>query len=289
MTAPLQRELRLVVALIIGTAGAAILGAVILSAGPEHRTDFGPVWFGANALWDGVNPYLMVGPDRLFKYPWGLNYPATAMLLVMPLAWLPENAAAIAFVFISSALLAYLLTRDGWHRLPLFLSPAFVVAVSAAQWSPLLTCGLLTPSFAWAFAGKPNHLLSLAAASRDSRGLVVALATITAFSIGGFLMLPSWPADWWRTVAGNSSFKPPITQVGGVLVLLALFRWRRWEARLIVGLALTPQTGYWYETLPLLLVASTYRESASLSLISGLGFILERQLLGHNVPVTGRE
>jgi hypothetical protein len=204
----------------------------------------------------------------------------------MPFAWLPELVAATAFVAVSAGLLAYAVTQDGWYRLPLFLSSAFIIAARAAQWSPLMTAALCLPGLAWVFAAKPNLTLALLAYARSSKAIKVAILGAALLLLLSLVVLPRWPVDWIASVRSVDQFTIPITRLGGPFVLLALLRWRRPEARLIVVLACIPQTPYWYETLPLMLVPATYRESLSFSLFSSLGFLVERYLVGNqpNVP-----
>ena len=51
-------------------------------------------------------------------------------------------------------------------------------------------------------------------------------------------------------------------------MLLAILRWRRPEARLLIALACVPQSMLLYETVPLFLVPRTFRESALLVALS---------------------
>src|SRR5882762_8704793 len=76
-----------------------------------RHSDFGMVWFGARSLLRGVDPYPLVGRGLPFNWDWQLYYPATSMVAVLPLGFLPELAATLAFVWISSALLVYALTE----------------------------------------------------------------------------------------------------------------------------------------------------------------------------------
>lgn len=253
--------------------------------GPGGHSDFGQAWFGARALLQHANPYDLIGPGRAFEWLWPLFYPAPALVVAIPFAWLPELLAATAFVGVSAGLLAYAITSGGWYRLPLFLSSAFVIAARAAQWSPLITAALCIPALAWVLAAKPNLGLVLVVYSRSSKPLKIALIGGALLALLSLALLPGWPVDWLSNVRSVDQFTIPITRGGGVFVLLALLRWRRPEARLIVALACVPQTAYWYEALPLLLVPATYRESLSLSLISSLGFLLERHLVGNQPDV----
>lgn len=247
----------------------------IVTLKTDHPGDFGIAWFGARAIFHGANPYRLVGPGLVYDWPWNMFYPATAMVVAAPFAMLPQLVATVVFVGISTALLAYAITADGWYRLPLFLSSAFVVATQAAQWSPLITAALCIPSLAWVFAAKPNLGLALVATSIELRPIKVAI-------IGGLILLalsvlwfPSWPINWLQSIRSINHMHLPIMLPGGAFVLLALLRWRRPEARLIVALACVPQTNSWYEALPLFLVPATYTESLVLSLVSGLGVLFQ--------------
>ena len=67
----------------------------------------------------------------------------------------------------------------------------------------------------------------------------------------------------------------PVTYVtaGGPLILLALLRWRRPEARLLVALGCIPHTTMLYEALPLFLVARRWQEGVLLAALSGCACI----------------
>lgn len=241
---------------------------------PTRPTDFGIIWFGARSILDGANPYPLVGPGRFYAWDWDLLYPATSMVLAIPFAWMPEFVAAAVFVWVSTLLLAYGITAKGWDLLFLFPSAAFIVAARAAQWSPLYSAAFLLPWLGFALAAKPNVGGAIAIAS-DSRKLLVSAVIGFAVLLGiSLVLLPAWPRDWIAALSGASHLTAPVVCFGGFLVLLNLLRWRRPEARLILLLACVPQTGSWYEALPLLLVAATRRESQILSLVSSLGFLL---------------
>ena len=62
--------------------------------------------------------------------------------------------------------------------------------------------------------------------------------------------------------------------VVSVLLLAALFRWRRPEARLVVAMACVPQLLYFADQLPLWLVPKTRRESMLLSATSLVAWTL---------------
>ena len=235
--------------------------------------DFGQNWFGARSLLAGQNPYALVGPGLAYEWPWPLFYPATSFIVAMPFAVLPQLPAVLAFVFVSCGLLAFAVTATGWHHAPMFGSAAFIFAAGSAQWSPLFTAALTIPVLAMAFAAKPTIGLALAAAGTLrvrqyalAGGLVTGLLSVALF--------PSWPVEWLASIRRAPHIVSPLLRFGGVAILLALLRWKRPEARLIIALACVPQTGAWYEALPLFLVARTFYETMTLSALSCLGFLL---------------
>lgn len=248
--------------------------------------DFGQAWFGAVALLHGGNPYKLIGPGLVYDHDFHSIYPLTASIVVLPLGWLHELPATFVFVWASTALLAYAVTRDGWHRLPLFLSSAFVIAARRGQWSPLLTAAYCLPWLGWVLPVKPNIGLAVFASARSKRSLVIAVVGGSVLFLISLLMLPTWPRDWLGHLHEARHVVAPVMQRGGFLVLLALLRWRRPEARLIVALACVPHSMYWYDILPLMLIPATFRESLVLALVSSTGLIFEGFLLDESNLVT---
>lgn len=281
---PATRGRRWLVASVIGFASAAMAVARYVKY-PERPPDFLQVWFSARAMLRGFNPYDLVGPGLEYDWAWRLFYPATAMVAAMPVAYLPAMAAVALFVGVSAAVLAYGVSGQGWHRLWLFCSLPWVVAVLAAQWSPLLTAGLVLPPLAMLFAVKPNLGLAFFVATDSTRVQRYAIAGGVLLTAVSLAFDPGWPADWLRSL-GAGAQRPAITRLGGPLILLALLRWRRPEARLIVALACVPQYAYWYEIVPLLLVPSTRVETIAFSLITSVGWNVEHML---EAPATEEE
>ena len=264
-----SRRARLLIALGIGAAavGIAAIQAVALHGAP---TDFGWIWFAARASLHGRDAYQLIGPGREWDYVLPFLYPLTAPTVILPLALLPLLAARLCFVGVSSALLAYGITRDGYARLPVFLSGAWLIAVIAAQWSPLLVAAALIPELTWVYAAKPNFGAALLLSTGTRRSWRVAV-------IGGVLVLlvslvlnPHWFASWLGIVRQDEGRKMPLLTPAGVLLLLALLRWRRRDAHLILLLAVTPMTIVAYDALPLFLIPSTLVEATLLSIGSVL-------------------
>ena len=254
--------------------------AILFPIGEHFRlagrsTDFGLAWFGARSVLHGVNPYPLVGPGRVFDWDWAeLLYPVPAMLLAAPLSWLPQIVAAAVFVWISSFLLAFAVTKDDWNRLFIFPSSAFIVAVRAAQWSPLLSAAFCLPALGFVLCAKPNIGAAMLAASDSPRIWKSALIGGVVTLVLSFIVFPSWIGEWLKMVSQSHVLIPAARPLGFLVPLLALLRWKRSESRLIAALALVPQTGSWYEALPLLLVGQSRREVQVLSLLSSVGFLL---------------
>ena len=269
----LQPSKRIAASFLVGAIGAGFQFADHLRL-PEGHSDFGAVWFGARALLNHESPYALVGPGLQFDWDFPLNYPGTALVAAIPLTPLPEVWASVVFVFLSCFALAYGLFRENWNRVWILPSAAFIVACRAGQWSPLIAAAFLIPSLGFILAGKPSIGIPVAASVSTKQ-------TLTSFLVGGFLLFavsfalyPAWPVEWLAIVSEASEFSSPITRTGGPLILIALLRWRRPEARLLLMLALFPQTPSWYEALLPMLVAQSRRESQALSMTSSIGYLL---------------
>lgn len=238
----------------------------------DRRTDFTLSWFGANAMIDGRNPYALVGPGLEYDYEYPLLYPGTALVAAIPFAPLSNRNASLAFVAISTFLLAFGITAGSWHRLPLFPSAAFVESVHAAQWTIILTAALFLPWLAILAAAKPQSGLPVLAGS-TSRNALVASAIGAALMLAlSFVFLPHWLGDWLPLARAADHMRAPVTGPVGLLILPVMLRWRRWESWLVLANACLPQTFMWYSALMLLATAATYREACVLSLISTAGF-----------------
>lgn len=265
---------RAIVAVIAGLFGGSLAYGKHLVI-PWHAADFAVVRFGADAILHGANPYALVGPGRVFNWLWNLYYPATAMVVAIPFTMLPQLAAVIVFVAMSSALLAYAVTADGWYRLPLFFCVPFVTAAGAGQWSILFTAGLLIPPLAFLYCAKPNIGFALAL-SWNQRVAKFALTGAIVLFVLSILLAPAWPFNWISNLPKAVEMGSPLTSLGGVFVLLAILRWRRPEARMLVALACVRQTTSWYELLPLFLVPGNFREMVYFGLVVSTGSIFER-------------
>ena len=260
---------RLLLSVAVGVV--AMVLAYEAQAAISQTTDFAQLWHAARGLLQGRNPYDIVGPHGSFNWPFPLLYPLTAVIVASPLTILPLPWANALFVAIGSATVAWALPGERQNRSAqwwLFASATFVYVVRTAQWGPLLVGAALTPSLGWLLACKPTIGAALFAAYPTRR----AALGICIFGIVSLLWLPAWPRDWIATLPSASHMSAPVTFVtaGGPLLLLALLRWRRPEARLIASLACIPHTTMLYEALPLFLVPQRWQEGV---LLAGLSWV----------------
>jgi hypothetical protein len=147
--------------------------------------------------------------------------------------------------------------EHGFPPLLALASTCFANAVYNAQWSPLLAA---------AFVILPLNLFAVA---KPTIGLALFVARPTRWALWGgiallalsFVLQPAWVGAWRAALndtslvgGGGFPYRPPASLPGGLIVLLALLRWRRPEARLLVALACVPQTLLPYEAVYLFLI-----------------------------------
>ncbi|HEY0241954.1 MAG TPA: hypothetical protein VGC52_04770 [Gemmatimonadaceae bacterium] len=266
-----SRRTRVLFSLAIGLCGA---GLHYFKPGPDGGlSDFSGLWYGADVLLGGGNPYEMIGPGERIDLPSNLYYPAPALVAVMPFLLFQADVAGTLFVFLSAALLAFGMTADGWYRIPMLVSVPFLTAARLGQWSTLMTAAVFLPALAFFSIAKPQASLPVLAGSKSRLTWLFAVAGALMMVALSFALLPSWLVAWTAEVAGSDYFSAPILSAGGVFIALVLFRWRRPEAWLVLMSACLPQTWYPYNALILLVVAATYREACVLSLVSSFAWI----------------
>lgn len=236
---------------------------------PGYVSDFDQLWHASQVALAGRDPYAVSlaqpAPPGL-PPPMGLYYPLTAVVIATPLAALPLSVARL--VWIGGAVFAFAflaIGRFSYQRLPAVMSGAFLMAVSLGQWSPILACAVMSPVFAWFLTGKPNVGLAAAVAVRPTmRVILLALAPVVI----AFLWRPHWIADWRHAVSTAEHFRPYVLRPGGVMLVLALLRWRRPEARWLAAIACVPGTPGVAEALVLFAFPMTFRQCLSLALLT---------------------
>lgn len=239
------------------------------------RSDFAPLWHAARLALGGQNPYELIGPGNVVESAWPVFYPATAFVVAAPFTLIPSfHFAASAFIFVSAFLLAWGITADGWHRLPIFPSIAYLTSATLAQWSILMTAMVFLPFLGFIAAAKPQGALPIIASAASPRTLKASIIGGIVLLAVSLIMLPTWPQDWLGLLGTTDNFIPPVMRFAGPLILLVMLRWRRPEAWLVLIAACMPQTWPPYNGLLLMTVALTYRETAMLSLVSSLSWII---------------
>jgi len=233
---------------------------IVHSEGGDHVL----LWRAARDLAAGVSPYAHPPNPSLQLY-----YPLPAAFLAAPFAWLPVTAAAFCFVCVSSVLLAFAMTRDGFERVAVFVSVPFLVGVQFAQSTPIVLAFGMLPALAGLAAVKPNIALALFSWRSPSRVAIAIAVVVLAVSI---ILSPSWLAEWLAAVKRSPGHHAPWTMGFGAVTPLALLRWRRPEARLLFVMAIVPHGLFFYDELPLWLVAKSRRESMLLCLASWIGW-----------------
>jgi hypothetical protein len=275
---PLKHTLgRAMLAFSIGLVAAAASWNYWTSPPQPYPSDFAQLWAAARELRAGGNPYDIVGPGRIWDFPFPLFYPMPAIVAALPFSWFPIRAADPLFAGLSTALFVWAVTRRSQHYLQLVTVPsmAFVTAVQVSQWSPILCAAALLPAWGFLLACKPTIGAALWIAYPSHVALIGALAA-TAATVA---LWPWWVAAWLANLSAGPHLVAPLTHWGGPLVLLALLKWRRPDARLLAVMACVPQTAVIYEAVPLFLIAQTLPQMLLLLALS-LGVLVVRDALG---------
>ena len=252
----------------------------------HQHSDFGSVWFGARALLEGRNPYLLVGRGLEFEQ-WPLIYPGPALVSAIPFAAFTERAATMVFVGVSSFLLALGVTRRGWHLLPLFITEAYISSAKLGQWSILFAAALCLPWLAALAVAKPQAAIPVLLHATKSTTWKAALAGAVVLIASSFAFMPDWPQFWWANLKGVENMEPPILRAGGFLLVLALLKWTRPEAWLLLATACLPQSWGWYGTLSLFTIPRTIKESLALVLAAAAGLLIGAALMPPNLGERG--
>jgi hypothetical protein len=267
-----SRNQRLIVALLIGLAAGLFSWGMQLRSGAAP--DFAYPHTAVGFFLDGQNPYdAMDGPPGArFPFDQPLFYPFTALLLVLPFATFNLAAATGLFIGLSSAGLAYCITRDGLWRVHVFASASFVFAATVGQFSPLLMLMAFNPRFGFLAAVKPNIGLALFI-RRPSIQAIIGSLTLLAVSMAIF---PTWPSDWLESLrrsVADETHRAPVLQLGGFVLLLSAIAWRRPAGRLLLTLSVLPQALLFYDQLLLWLIPRTRLQSIFLTAASQVGMI----------------
>jgi hypothetical protein len=231
-----------------------VVGArlTLLFLRPEHSTDFDHLYQAAGRLLGGENPY---PPGGVWS---PLFYPLPAVLFSLPFTVLPLPIARAAVDILVGVAFAFALWKGrGPYALLAMLSGSYIAALYWGQTTPLVVAASLFPALGFLLAVKLNMGTALWLA-RPSR---LAALGAAGFLLLSFLVFPSWPREWVRSILQqNQDLVPLIFRPFGFLLLLAAIRLRTAEGRLLFALALIPQNAMPFELLPLALIPSNAKE-----------------------------
>lgn len=206
--------------------------------------DFSWAIWAAQDLLAHRNPY--AAPMQL--------YPLTSALFGLPFVRMRPELAGALFFGISSALLAFGISRHGFDRLLIFFAYPFWAAVIEAQWSPIILAAAFLPWLLPVALAKPQLGLPILFTAPTRRG-VAACFLLAALS---FAVFPGWFSQWLTHLHGYSRFVPLLV-FPGPLLALALFRSRLADARFLLFAAIMPQR-WFYDAFILWFIPKTRRE-----------------------------
>jgi hypothetical protein len=210
----------------------------------QDAADFRWALHLAQRLLARQNPY-----DTPFE-----QYPLTAGLFALPLVRLQPETAAGLFYGLSSALLAFGLTRHGYRRLMIFLAYPYWAGLLTVQWSPIIAASSFFPLLLPLTMAKPQIGLPVFLTRASRRG-ILACVVVVALSLA---VMPRWPLLWIAQMAHYEHFVPLLV-FPGILLLLALLRYRDRDAMLLLLAACMPQR-WFFDSFILWLIPKSRRE-----------------------------
>jgi hypothetical protein len=210
----------------------------------QDAADFHWALHLAQRLLARENPY-----DTPFE-----QYPLTAGIFALPFVRLQPEIAAGMFYGISSAALAFGLTRHSYRGLLIFLAYPYWAGMLTVQWSPIIAASAFFPLLLPLTLAKPQIGLPVFFTHASRRGIVACLV-LAAVSLA---IAPRWPLIWIAQTGHYEHFVPLLV-VPGFLLLLALFRYRDRDAWLLLLAACMPQR-WFFDSFILWLIPKSRRE-----------------------------
>jgi len=260
---------RIFVSIAIGLASATLCWLAVTAHG-ESVTAFGLRFLGADFGWSyNAAHEFMSGLDP-YRHPPAIEYgpyPFPAVLFAIPFLVFTPTFASALFFGLSSALMAYGVTKEGWTNLLVFTCCPYWIALQWAQWTPLIFASAFFPVLAFTVCIKPHIALPIAL-TRLKKVTVLSAFALLAVSL---VVYPSWPLHWLKGLGGYQSYWAFLT-IPGVLLLLALKRWRDPDAKFLLLTSLFPQR-WFYDALILWLIPKTRKELFYTSAFSWLAYV----------------
>ncbi len=236
-------KLRLVISSAVGLASG-LCCWFLMKHFRQDAADFRWALHLAHQLLAHRNPY-----DTGFE-----QYPLTAGIFALPFVRLHPETAAGFFYGISSAVLAFGLTRHSNRGLMIFLAYPYWAGLLTVQWSPLIVASAFFPLLLPVTMAKPQIGLPVFLTHASRRG-IVACFVVGALSL---ILLPRWPLLWMAQTSGYDHFIPLLI-LPGPLLLLALWRYRDRDAILLFLAACMPQR-WFFDSFILWLIPKSRRE-----------------------------
>jgi hypothetical protein len=190
------------------------------------------------------NPY-----DSLLE-----QYPFTAGVFALPFVRVAPEVAAGIFYGLSSALLALGLTREGYHRLFIFLAYPYWVGLLTVQWSTAIMASAFYPLLIPVTMAKPQVGLPVFLTRISKRGFWACVV----LGVLSLILMPHWPRLWIGQMGYYQHFYALLV-LPGPLILLALVRWRDRDAWLLFLTSLMPQR-WFFDAFILWLIPKSRRE-----------------------------
>lgn len=182
------------------------------------------------------------------------QYPFTAALFALPFVRLRPELAAGIFYGLSSALLAFGVTRNGYHRLAIFLAYPYWIGLLTVQWCTVIAATAFFPLLLPVTMAKPQVGLPVFLTRCSRRGLLACLAV----GLLSLILMPRWPLLWVGQMGYYQHFIA-ILVLPGPLVLLALLRYRDRDAQLLLLTSIMPQR-WFFDSFTLWLIPKSRRE-----------------------------
>ena len=256
-------HVRIFLSLAVGVLSAFICHG-ILTGRHVLAADFTWPWRAARILQAGHDPYSVIQPTGHYPFSEYFLYPLPAAIVSLPFAGLEPVIAGALFVGISSALMTFAITRNGYQWLPLLVSAPFIKVVLAPEWSPLLLAAALIPSLQFLAVTKPNLGVAALVYNPTRLGAIGCLA----FLLVSVAVFPRWPLEWLKIVTDLHSHAAPYRQFVGPVLLVSALRLGTREGRLLFAMAILPQELLVYDQLMLWLIPRRWWSSLLLSILS---------------------
>jgi hypothetical protein len=210
------------------------------------------------------------------------QYPLTAGLFALAFVRLQPEIAAGIFYGLSSALLAFGLTRYNYRGLMIFLAYPYWAGLLAVQWSPIIAASAFFPILLPATMAKPQIGLPVFFTCASRRGIVACFI----FGALSLAVMPRWPLLWIAQMKNYEHFVPLLV-LPGPLLLVALFRYRDRDAILLLLAACMPQR-WFFDSFILWLIPKSRREILATVFFSWGAGIWRWYYVPHSFTEVGR-